>query len=136
MGAVAGIKKRSLVRGSGAGRGTSWERESGTPDRSRTYDTQLRKLVLYPLSYGRIQGHYSVKVGKCKGSATLGEGLLILERLFARIKVLKSCTAQCVPTAGLLFFCDSFATSRGGRGLVACGRGGEDCIIGVCVREI
>lgn len=39
----------------------------GTPDRSRTYDTQLRKLVLYPLSYGRIQGHYSVKVGKCKG---------------------------------------------------------------------
>ena len=24
------------------------------PDRSRTYDTQLRKLVLYPLSYGHI----------------------------------------------------------------------------------
>ena len=32
MGVVAGIKKRSLARGSGrAGRGTSWERESGTP---------------------------------------------------------------------------------------------------------
>lgn len=30
VGAVAGIKKRSLVRGSGAGRGTSWEWESGT----------------------------------------------------------------------------------------------------------
>ena len=44
-----------------------WTGHSGTPDRSRTYDTQLRKLVLYPLSYGRIQGHYSVKVGKCKG---------------------------------------------------------------------
>lgn len=43
----------------------------GTPDRSRTYDTQLRKLVLYPLSYGRIQGHYSVKVGKCKGSCVV-----------------------------------------------------------------
>lgn len=25
---------------------------NGMPDRSRTYDTQLRKLVLYPLSYG------------------------------------------------------------------------------------
>ena len=27
--------------------------KNGTPDRIRTYDTQLRKLVLYPLSYGR-----------------------------------------------------------------------------------
>lgn len=27
---------------------------NGMPDRSRTYDTQLRKLVLYPLSYGHI----------------------------------------------------------------------------------
>ena len=75
VGVVAGIKKRSLSRGSGrAGRGTSWKRESGTPDRSRTYDTQLRKLVLYPLSYGRIQGHYSVKVGKCKGRGVAGCG--------------------------------------------------------------
>ena len=38
--AVMGIKKRA--------------EPGGTPDRSRTYDTQLRKLVLYPLSYGRI----------------------------------------------------------------------------------
>ena len=28
------------------------------PDRSRTYDTQLRKLVLYPLSYG----HKDIKI--------------------------------------------------------------------------
>lgn len=40
--------------GWGSGDGIKkWAEPGGTPDRSRTYDTQLRKLVLYPLSYGR-----------------------------------------------------------------------------------
>ena len=60
---------------------------------------------------------------------------MILERLFARIRVLKSCTAQCVPTAGLLFLRQiRDKLGREWRGGLR-GRG-EDCIIGVCVREI
>ena len=34
------------------------ENTFGTRDRGRTYDTQLRKLVLYPLSYARIAELY------------------------------------------------------------------------------
>lgn len=44
---------KTVLRSSSAGWMISFL--TGTPDRIRTYDTWLRKPVLYPLSYGRIR---------------------------------------------------------------------------------
>lgn len=56
---------KTVLRSSSAGWMISFL--TGTPDRIRTYDTWLRKPVLYPLSYGRARFYFTIRgrMSKC-----------------------------------------------------------------------